>query len=183
MLWINKHPEYGLGLKRYGLVNTVVDVVKSNDKQIDSSGKVVNHCEKSPSFAEAVILSYSDKGDNVLELCGGSGAFSVNALLHGRNAVYVERDSRQVDHVQKLLNALPHLQKKAFLTPYRLPVSELLPTSVAPSTDGTWENPMSFIPWPRPTRDDDWISVLSKGKFAPLLVSQLVFACFCFRRR
>lgn len=170
VLWINTAPRYGTGLQRYGLFHTVVPVLKSNAKQLDPAGKVVNSCEKSPSFAEAVILMFSDAGDTVLELCGGTGAFTKSALLHGRNAVYVEKDGRQVDHVHKLLQVFPLMQRRAFLKQYRLPVSDLLPVSYARASDGSYENPYAYIPWRRAERAG--FSVMSKERFTGVLVSE-----------
>lgn len=170
VLWINTQPRYGTGLQRYGLFHTVVDVLKSNAKQLDPAGKVVNTCEKSPSFAEAVILSFTDSGDTVLELCGGTGAFTKCALLHGRNAVYVEMDGRQVEHVHKLLQVLPVMQQRAFLKQYRLPISDLLPVSHARSSDASYENPFALMPWKRSDRS---FSIMSKARFGDLLVSVL----------
>lgn len=169
-------PKYGMGMARYGLASSVVNVLKTTTPQTNADGQIVNKCEKSPSFAESVVLMYTDQKDTILELCGGTGSFSKHAVHHGRSAVYVEQDKKQADSFRRWINSMPSLQRDAFLRSYRFPADQCLPLCFAPTANGATENTYGYIPWPRLTHDEAQFSDLSKQKYADILVRSTRFS-------
>lgn len=53
-----------------------------------------------------LVSWFSDPGETVLDLCGGSGTTAVACALLGRSCVVVERDARWAEHIKKRITGL-----------------------------------------------------------------------------
>ena len=60
-----------------------------------ADSKVVNPCQDSLRLCRFLVRTFSKPGDFVVDMCSGSGTYSVAALLERRHALAFDTDPRQ----------------------------------------------------------------------------------------
>ena len=97
--------EHKLGYKIHGpVINygtryplSVIRVQKYNQFEQHPTQKPVD-------LLKYLILTYTNPGDTVLDICAGSGTTGVAAILTGRNAILIEKDPKYFDIMQKRIH-------------------------------------------------------------------------------
>ena len=74
----------------------------------NASNKDRQHPTQKPiALFEYLILTYTNKGDLVLDNCAGSGTTGVACKNLGRNYILIEKEEKYVEIAQRRINAIP----------------------------------------------------------------------------
>jgi hypothetical protein len=69
----------------------------------DAEKKMVNSTQTSVQFCRRLLQCFSKPGDWVYDLLGGSGSFTVAAILEQRNCIYADNRASQINGVKQRL--------------------------------------------------------------------------------
>jgi hypothetical protein len=94
-------------------LNIIKNVPCVTKKALDLLGAVVNPYQKPVALNTWFVKHFSNKGDWVADLCCGSGAALVAALLANRNGAAVDKSKRQIEFVkQRIITLDPEFDLK-----------------------------------------------------------------------
>jgi site-specific DNA-methyltransferase (adenine-specific) len=77
-------------------------IIKFNKANIGEWG--VHPTQKPVELYKYLILTYTNAGDTVLDMCAGSGTTGVAAIQTGRNAILIEREPKYFEIIQKRIH-------------------------------------------------------------------------------
>lgn len=81
----------------------------------------INKTEKPPGLLERLLVSFTDRGDTVVDYTAGSGAMVKHAMALGRNVVAYERDARQYALLETAVQSFVDNRRAALSRPIRMP--------------------------------------------------------------
>lgn len=84
----------------------IIKVPCVTKKSVNPLGFVVNPYQKPVGLGSWFVSHFSEEGDWVLDLCCGTGATLVAALLNGQNGCAVDKSAAQVDFVKSRIMTL-----------------------------------------------------------------------------
>ena len=87
-------------------MNIIKNVPCVTKKSVDLLGIVVNPYQKPVALNSWFVNHFSNEGDWVADLCCGSGAALVAALLANRNGAAVDKSKRQIEFVKQRIMTL-----------------------------------------------------------------------------
>ena len=110
------------------------DCVRASEKTM-MEGQILNGAEKSNGILEQLVLSHSDVGGWILDVCGGTGSLVDVAMRLGRNVMILEQDKEQANLYGLRVDRVVSQLKETLMKSVKLPDAAVIPPQTPPTAN------------------------------------------------